>query len=701
MMELPNNLLDVYVLYSKYIKDTQKEKTAKENIAKLQTAIIRFLLPGLGYEARPKGKKMSLLEIKLAKEFMQTQAIKVLLDAKEIQQKGFDLLRAPEASRRFYRWVLDVFVIWCETQPWFPKRRRKPNPEEQRCPLTNQGFGSIANTPLTTRRSVYKKYILDIKEISPTLQQELNQFHEFLTNSHYPGRVTDPIEVTTADRYLLEIRLILGWLHRYRNVALAELRLDLLIPLVTEADLEALLPPKRKELLKQKKLELETWLCEYFEFLKEVIEAKSPRTKHTKVNALLALAKFRYFLEVDSETDYLGLPLYKVILKYSRKVSKEEVVWRRNRYSVSNQQLKWPETRKGETALDKVRDQIIEPLRLGCRLRYNGGHRKEPDRIAVSHMRYLIWSFLGDMPPRRQQEYRSLRVALSCLIERPDNVPIDGLYHPLPSEAIREKRENGTFKDNYLYKTYFHDGEYYPNGVWVLDIQAYKTLKTYGPQQILIPNRDFGDGNHLYDYLERYLYGWWLPMNLRQHALYDWWQANLKGKRGRWVTQGRAEFSPRDNFSKGIEDCAHWVWGYLFIRPSVGTPYSGNQFSNFVGACAHRAIGRRITPHTMRYIWATWSYQKRLSDRERDALAYAMGHDVKTLRQMYEQCTPNEKRRPIEEAIDEHLFAKAQEEDIQSEIDSHLEDLLEKLQKLSAIDREKILQKISSSIQVN
>lgn len=698
MMENPNNLLAVYLLYTEHIKDTQKEKSAKETIAKLQTAVIRFLLPGLGYEYRPKGKKMSLLEVKSAKEFMETQAIKILFNAREVQQKGFDLLQAPDSSRRFYRWVLDVFVTWCETQPWFPKQRRKPDAEEQRCPLTNQGFGSISNTPLTTRKNVYKKYKLDIEETSPTLQKELEQFHSFLTRSNYPGRLIDPIEVSTADRYIFEIRLILGWLHRYKKIPLQELCLDLLIPLIPEANIESLSSEARKKLFKEKKIELETWICEYFSFLEEVMEAKSPRTKNTKINSLLALAKFRYFLEVENETDYTALPLYQVLLKYSRKVSKEKTKWNRNKYSVSNQQFKWPETNKGETALDKIRAQIVEPLRLSCRLRYNGGHRKESIRIVVSHMRYLIWVLLGDMPPRRQQEYRSLKIALSCPIERPTHVPVDGLYHPLPPQEIREKREDGTLQDNYLYKTYFYDGEHYPSGVWVLDIQAYKTLKTYGPQQILIPDRNFEDGNRFYDYLERYLYGWWLPMNLKQHASYDWWQANLKGKRGRWVMKGRAEFSPKDHVIEEQEDYPHWAWGYLLLRPNEGTPYSGGQFSAWVSACAHRAIGKRVTPHTMRYIWATWSYQKRLSDREREALAYAMGHDVKTLRQMYERCTSNEKRQPIEEAINELLFPRNQDEDIEhNESNRHLEKLLEEFQKLPIMDKDRLLQIISSS----
>jgi hypothetical protein len=48
----------------------------------------------------------------------------------------------------------------------------------------------------------------------------------------------------------------------------------------------------------------------------------------------------------------------------------------------------------------------------------------------------------------------------------------------------------------------------------------------------------------------------------------------------------------------------------------------------------------------------------KLTDAELASLAYAMGHSVETLRKMYERCTPEEKLRPIFEAIDRHLFQR-------------------------------------------
>jgi hypothetical protein len=91
----------------------------------------------------------------------------------------------------------------------------------------------------------------------------------------------------------------------------------------------------------------------------------------------------------------------------------------------------------------------------------------------------------------------------------------------------------------------------------------------------------------------------------------------------------------------------------------------------------------------MRYIWATWAYQVQLNDAKFRSLAYAMGHKVETLRQMYERCTPEEKRRPIEEAIDELLFDQLPEPDVETL--PHFQGLLQQLQQLSPTEREQLM----------
>jgi hypothetical protein len=299
---------------------------------------------------------------------------------------------------------------------------------------------------------------------------------------------------------------------------------------------------------------------------------------------------------------------------------------------------------------------------------------------------------MADRPARRQQEYRTLRIALTCPVKRPSDVPSDGLYHPLPPYEVREKRLDGTLRDNYLYKTYLHKKKHYPQGVWVLDIQQYKTRSTHAAQSIVIPNRQLADGSCFYDSLERYLYGSWMSEGYKNRLVYDWWQPELKGHRGRWVTLGRAEFNPGDACCLPTgNNCALWSWGYVFLVPETGWLANQSAFAGSFETTSHRLIGKRITPHTMRYIWATWAYQVRLDDAQCRSLAYAMGHTVETLRGMYERCTPEEKRRPIEEAIDELLFFQAPSAEPIVEVRPNWETLLGELQKLSPADREQLM----------
>ncbi|MEW6499325.1 MAG: hypothetical protein AB1589_43635, partial [Cyanobacteriota bacterium] len=271
-------------------------------------------------------------------------------------------------------------------------------------------------------------------------------------------------------------------------------------------------------------------------------------------------------------------------------------------------------------------------------------------------------------------------------------VPSDGLYHPLPPLEMRSKRYDGSLEDNYLYKTYFHKREFYEHGVWVLDIQNYKTFKMHGPQSIAIPNRQFVDGTCLYDYIERYLYGWWLPGGRNKQQIYDWWLPELMGCRGRWVTQGRTEFNPKDlPCAKDKTDGDIWSWGYLFVRPIAGMPFDAGEFALLVEIPAHRLSGKYISPHTMRSIWATWAYQVQLTDQQKESLAYAMGHTLKTLKTIYERCTPEEKRRPIEEAIDEMLFKTFPPQKPETSLTPALAQLAQKLEKLTVSQREQLL----------
>ncbi len=131
---------------------------------------------------------------------------------------------------------------------------------------------------------------------------------------------------------------MLGWFYRYQTppIELSQLSLSQLLPLVTQDDLEGLTTKLQEKVWKQHKQSLETWLCGYFSFLREVLNSKSPQTRRNKLGALLALAKFLYTGEVETVGDYEQIPLVKVLNNHLEKVRKEIAEWTKNRHSVSD-----------------------------------------------------------------------------------------------------------------------------------------------------------------------------------------------------------------------------------------------------------------------------------------------------------------------------------------------------------------------------
>ncbi len=674
-MSEPQNLFAVYELYSQHIKTIYASKKAQRIIQETQSAILRFLLLGLGYDKQPAGRKMTQAEKQAACEFMKTIPLNQLLKLNQAVTKGFELAGASIASQNTYGGRIQQLSDWGEQQYWWPREESlEVNQTNQYCPPIRKGHGRANTKQLTERREQYSAYQLTVKEMSATLLSQMQQWEKFLTANQWPGRLSKPISDSSAQTYLKHIRLILGWMHHYLDIPLAELSLDLLIPKITDEQIEELAPREKEKFWQQHKYHLEKLICQYFEFLHKDLGAFSPSTKKFKINALSSLAKFQYHTEIAHLNDYNHIPIFQVINKYSCAVRQEIKQWEQQGRSVVDIEDKWPHVIETKTALSSVRVEIWEPLRLECRVSYDNWHKREGSTIAKSIQRYLAWTFLADMPARRQEEYRSLKVALSCPIKRPAEVPAHGLYQPLPPPDVR-------LKSNYIHKTYVHQSQHYESGVWVLDIQDYKTDTIYGPQSIVIPNHKFHDGNWLYDYFERHLYGWYF---------YDDGQ-----QKGQWLTAGRISFEPGDScyLSHHSQNSEFWSWGYFFIQPLVGMPYNSTEFKDLVRNAAHKLTGVPVTPHIMRYVWATWAYQVALTDSERESLAYAMGHDVKTMLEFYEKCTPDEKRRPIEEVIDEILFNSFSKPKKSSEQD--LEQLAQQLLQLPTDELQQVIKFLS------
>jgi hypothetical protein len=168
-------------------------------------------------------------------------------------------------------------------------------------------------------------------------------------------------------------------------------------------------------------------------------------------------------------------------------------------------------------------------------------------------------------------------------------------------------------------------------------------------------------------------------------------QPEIIGLPGRWVTSGRAEFNPGDACCLPTGNhAALWSWAICWSYPTLVLLADQRGFATSFDTTSHRLIGKRITPHTMRYIWATWAYQVQLNDAQFRSLAYAMGHKLRP----YARCTSavllKRTRRPIEEVSQSCCLSLSQRRSLVWKLDP-TGMLLQQVQQLSPVEREQFM----------
>jgi len=685
-MNNPKNVGESFVLLLEKIALQFSRNQVDRIHNELKTGYYRFALPGLGWKRADYTTKLTAADKRAADAFAETLPIKVLPQLLEAMEKGFALAHAPESSQATYGARMRSSLVLVQSEPWYPGNAvlNRRSPDECR-PKMRHGRGDWRALSLMHNKGKAFKYRLEPHEISLALQQQLEQFQRFMTAPNYVDRCFMELEEKTADGYLSGVLLWLGWLVHEENPTLnpEELMLEHLVPKITEDMLDDLTEKQRKRFWREEQRKLEHRIDHYFDFLWLKQHAESPRTHLLKLATLLILAKFLYASEVENKEEYNDIPLIRTLLKRIDQEQKDVEEWEKNRRYAADQSCKWPEPPEGQTVLEYTQEALIETLRLECRPRQSTGDFCRGHIIAKSHLIYLMFVDLGLLPPGRQQEPRTYRIALNCPIQRPDTVPEDGVYWPLPPDWAREKGRNATINDNYLYRTYHHDGRFHEQGIWVFETRNFKTKKCHGVRIDIVPNLTFRDGHRLYDYIDRYLCGQWYVGNFHNGHRYTWWNSQLRGSYGRWLSQGRAEFCTTDTpVSVQSGKAEDWVSSYLFVAPTSGKPFIDRQMSEYFARNSFRIIGKRITPHTFRYMWATFSGQAGLSDAQMRSLATAMGCTAETLRRMYERMSPTEKNRPINEAMRKLLPWHAEQASEPDKSD-RLIDINEKLSKLS------------------
>ncbi|MGB5975066.1 MAG: hypothetical protein WBG38_17200, partial [Nodosilinea sp.] len=172
------------------------------------------------------------------------------------------------------------------------------------------------------------------------------------------------------------------------------------------------------------------------------------------------------------------------------------------------------------------------------------------------------------------------------------------LIHPLPNNRLKDKYSGHLYKEK--------------DGMWYMDMtpESYKTGKKYGHQKLCIPNTPFSNGKCCYDYLEAYLYGYYLKPSG------DWISGGqlvqTTKHEGKWHDL-RMAFEPDHN--------------HVFVRPKSGTIFDedAGAFGKLIRACSNRLTGQSVSCQLIRDIFATWFLDQGSSDDNTPDSFWGMG----------------------------------------------------------------------------
>lgn len=215
------NISDFYLLYETFLKSNFEKEKADLLIAKAKTSLIRFALPYYGSLLKLNGN-LSPSETIEGLEFMQQIPIYQVVHLLNAQEQVFNQFgdRVSPASRRVYRSALKKMLDWGESQDWWKQSIET---------------SSIGKTPkmIICKKRVEHWHKLKPQEISTELSQQLEQFTAYLNTLRQP-----PLVGSSCIRYRREVLCILGWMYRFKKVALADLNLTNIVPLKAVHDKE-------------------------------------------------------------------------------------------------------------------------------------------------------------------------------------------------------------------------------------------------------------------------------------------------------------------------------------------------------------------------------------------------------------------------------------------------------------------------------
>lgn len=544
---------------------------------------LRFWVAGSGGPCRS-GARVTIDEQRAIETYVKDLDFKRFWnqDPLKIQDKGFKKLGILSSSRYTYRNELKNFIVFCQIQGWDPRQKRVVKRQRMR---NVNGVRQPSTRRLNWQRA--DKIQLAKHESPPSLNAEMQAFKEFYVT-------TLGLSPKGYDEGF--IRRYLGMLVQ-EGTPLSEISLEKLVPYARSSDNITMTEIAQGRLFPENPV-LKVALSEgrYFEALavaKElcreqeqtaiahVIQLIDNYGKYTKCQSngrrleitwLLRVVKFVYRHDARANEAFEELPVVKALRRKNRKFA-ERVVKEKPRVSYEEKSL----TRYQVLGL-------IHTLKImSMQKKGTSYHKLNLCTRALNMQIFLVAGLLSLVPPRRYRVLRELEIGRTLC----RGLRIGKRFVP---EADLPHDQQARW---YYY----------------LSVEDYKTGKYKGDSWTPIPDWEFNDGTHFYEYIDI------------------------------WLNELRPQLNP---------SCNHFFVSTGYTVSKRGTPTERTRIREWIKQATADHTGIAVPPKEFRKMFV--SYVKSLPDiteAELEAIAAAMGHSRQMQEQVYNQLGHDETVSPV------------------------------------------------------
>jgi len=458
------SLYDALDHYSQQVSDGDGKQ--------LRTALIRYLVPGLGGPS-PAGARTKPAEIEVGLEFLKKQSVECLIDALDIQERVFEQYQTTQSSRDTYRYHLRRFIEWAKDQEllnslsaisvapqgkadiyFLRKRGGRETPSEYR-------------SRLNIKRRVSTSFRL--QSIGLKLQQQIQSFREY--------RKSEGIRDITISSNLDVLLSLLGWLAVKNSVSEEEVVISDIFRFVRlsydESDFSDSSNPLMDVFIAQKtaekkaKKEAERSISLIESHLLEAHSSARYSSLESIIKRLIPFAKWVYRNETKTD-DFTDIPVVVELRRLHRQYLKKSQS-EPDSVPYALKSVRWEDLPK---ALDFL--------------------KKEAD---VTHQ---VWGSPRTLSAKAESLQSFLLVAFFCVMP------------PCRSRVIGELEIGRTLRRGLINESGFVPEELLPNGLeakWCicLNPEDDKAGRRPGLQAFILNDFEFNDGTSFYSYLNLWL----------------------------------------------------------------------------------------------------------------------------------------------------------------------------------------------------